>query len=237
MKKIFLILLGFTFLSAGAQTADEVIQKYSANLGGLEAFNKIKTAKFSGNVSAQGNDLPITIQVVNGKAVRSDVEVMGNQIITVYNNGKGWKQNAFAGAATPTEMTAAELPEVKTQSMMASSLMDYKARGHQVELAGQEEVEGVKTFKIKLTTKEDGKVSTYYISAADYTLIKSTTDRDMQGQTVSVETWYSDLKEINGLKFFMMRSQKIEGQEFQSIKMDKVELNVPVDEKIFDMPK
>ena len=40
-----------------------------------------------------------------------------------------------------------------------------------------------------------------------------------------------------GVKFFMSRSSKIEGKEFQSIKYDKIELNVAVDEKIFEMPK
>jgi len=239
MKKIFFALVSFAFLSAGAQTVDEVIQKYAANLGGLEAFNKIKTAKFTGIFSTQGNDLPITTQMINGKASRTDVnvEMMNTKVISVYNNGKGWKQNPFAGATTPTEVTGAELNDLKPQSMLSSALMDYKARGHQVELQGQEDVEGNKAFKIKLTNKDDGKVTTYYIKAADYSMIKSVSDRDIQGQTVAVETWYSDIKEINGIKFFMTRIQKMNGEEFQSTKYENIELNVTIDEKIFDMPK
>ncbi|MBL7744720.1 MAG: hypothetical protein JNN00_14710 [Chitinophagaceae bacterium] len=234
MRKIVLALLSFAFFSAGAQTADEVIQKYAANLGGLDAFSKIKTAKMSGTVAAQGNELTITVQVINGRAVRSDVEVMGNQIVNAYKDGKGWKINPFAGATTPTDATEAELVELKTQSMLTPVLMDYKSRGHQVELQGQEEVEGIKTFKIKLTGKEDGKMTTYYISSSDYSLIKSVSDREMMGQTMAVETWYSDLKEMNGVKFYMTRTQKIDGQEFQSVKFDKIELDVTIDEKVFD---
>jgi len=235
MKKLFFALLSFAFLSAGAQTVDEVIQKYTANLGGLDAFNKIKTAKMTGNVSAQGNDLTITIQIVNGKAVRTDVEVMGNQIINAYKDGKGWMQNPFAGATTPTDLPATELQEMKNQSILAPVLMDYKSRGYQAELQGQEDVEGVKTYKIKLTGS-DAKVTTYYINASDYTLLKSVSDREMMGQTASVESWYSDLKEMNGLKFFMTRTQKIEGQEFSSVKITKIELDTAIDEKVFDKP-
>jgi hypothetical protein len=33
------------------------------------------------------------------------------------------------------------------------------------------------------------------------------------------------------------RDSRIEGQVFQSIKFEKVELNVPIDKKIFEMPK
>jgi len=92
-------------------------------------------------------------------------------------------------------------------------------------------------FKIKLTNKDDSKVTTYFISTADYTLIKSATMRQLQGQDMEVETWFSDLKEIDGVKFFMTRDSKIEGEVFQSVKVEKIELNVAVDEKIFEMPK
>ncbi|MBL7741319.1 MAG: hypothetical protein JNK14_18995 [Chitinophagaceae bacterium] len=234
MRKIFLALLSFAFFSAGAQTVEEVIQKYAANLGGLDAFNKIKTAKMTGTVTAQGNELTITVQVINGRAVRTDVEVMGNQIVNAYKDGKGWKINPFGGATTATDATDAELTEMKIQTMLAPVLMDYKSRGHQVELQGQEDVNSIKTFKVKLTSKDDAKVTTYYISAADYSLVKSVSDREMMGQTMAVESWYSDPKEINGMKFYMSRTQMIDGQEFQSVKFDKVELDVQIDEKVFD---
>jgi outer membrane lipoprotein-sorting protein len=236
MKKLLFALLSFAFLSASAQTADEVIQKYTAGIGGLDAYNKVKTAKMTGTFSTQGMDLPVTVQIVNGKAVRMEVEAMGNQVINVYNNGKGWKQNPFAGAADPTDATADELNELKPQSMLAPPLADYKARGHKVELLGQADVNGVKTYKIKLTNKEDGKPTTYYINASDYSLLKYENDRDMQGQTITVESWVSDLKDFNGAKFYLTRVQKINGEEFSTTKFDKIELDVPVDEKIFNKP-
>jgi outer membrane lipoprotein-sorting protein len=237
MKKLFFALLGLAFISANAQTVDEVIQKYSENLGGLEAFNKIKTAKITANYTTQGMDLPMTIQIINGKAARTDVEAMGSAVIRSYKDGKAWTQNPFSGITNPTEVTGAEVSDYKSQSMLASALMDYKARGHLVELTGQADVEGVKTYKIKLTSKDDGKLTTYYISTKDYTLIKSESDREMQGQNVTIETSYSDLKDFNGAKFFMTRTQKINGEIFQTTTFTNIELNVAIDEKIFDMPK
>ena len=234
MKKLLFALLSFVIISANAQTADEVIQKYSAAMGGLDAFNKINSAKMTGTVTAQGNDLPVTIQIINTKAMRTDVEVMGQAIVNVYNKGKGWKINPFTGAATATDVTGTELTDFKAQASLANHLMDYKNRGHLVELAGQEDMEGMKVFKIKLTNKDDGKLITYFINTADYMLVKSVTKKELQGQEYDVETYYTDVKVINGLKFIMARTQKIDGQDFQAIKLDKIELNVPVDEKIFD---
>jgi hypothetical protein len=236
MKKLLFVVFAFAWISANAQTADEIIQKYTAAMGGLDAFNKTQTIKMSGTVTAQGMSMPITIQIVNGKAMRTDVDVMGKSITNVYNNGKGWKINPYAGAPEATEVTGPELIEFKSQSMMASQLMDYKARGNQVELDGQEDVEGVKTFKLKLTGKDDGKVTTYFISATDFTPVKIAGKKEMQGQEMELETYFSDLKEFNGLKISTTRTQKVEGQVLQELKFDKVELNVPIDEKIFNMP-
>ena len=83
MKKILFILLSFVFVSANAQTVDEVIQKYTANMGGLEAFNKTTSAKMTGTVTAQGMDFSATTQILNGKGMRTDVEVMDKTIVNV----------------------------------------------------------------------------------------------------------------------------------------------------------
>lgn len=235
MKRIALALAAMISLAAQAQTADEIVAKYSANLGGLEAFNKVTSAKMTGTLSQASMEMPLTTQMINNKSARTDVEVMGYQIINVYNNGKGWKQNHFAGVETPTEITGAELNEARAQASLVNHLMDYKNRGHKVEAAGQEDVEGVKCYKLTLLNKDDNKTTQYFISTTDYTLIKSVTPREMQGQVVDVETFYSDFKEINGLKFAMTRIQKVMGQLFMEIKLDKIELNVPVDEKVFEM--
>ena len=237
MKKIFAILICLVSISAFSQSVDEIIQKYAANMGGLDAFNKISSAKLSGTLTSQGNEFPLTTQLINGKAMRTDVDIMGQTVSNCYFNGKGWKINPLAGVTSPTEITGNELYDFKIQSSMASQLMDYKARGHQVEKLGEETTDGIKAFKIKLTSKDDSKVTTYYISTADYTLIKSVTSRQIQGQDMDVETYYSDLKDIGGVKFFMARDSKIEGEVFQSIKFEKIELNVAIDEKIFAMPK
>jgi len=227
-------MLSLAFVSTNAQTVDDVIQKYSKAMGGLPAFKAIKTMKTTGTLTTQGVDLALTSQIINGKAVRTDVQAMGQSVINAYKDGKGWKINPFAGVTTVTDMTPEELIDFKSQSMIASQLMDYKARGHKVELQGQEDVEAIKTYKIKLTNKDDNKVTTYFISVADNTIIKSVGTRQIQGQEIEIETFYSDIKDFNGLKFPMLRTQKMQGQVFQEIKIANIEFNVPVDEKIFN---
>jgi len=237
MKKLLVVLFSFALVAGRAQTADEIVQKYAAAMGGLDAFNKVSSAQLTGTLSSQGANFPLLIRIINGKAMRTDVEVRGKTINNVYNNGKGWTLNPYTGPATPKEVTGAELLMLKVQASLANNLMDYKNRGHKVELLGREDVEGIKTFKIKLTTKDDGKITTYFINVADYLLVKSIAKREIAGAEYDAETFYSDIKDINGIKFSMRFMQKIEGQVFQDVKYEKIELNVPLDEKIFEMPK
>lgn len=233
MKLFLTSLLGLILFSVQAQTVDEIVQKHAATMGGLDAMNKVSSYKTSGTLTAQGNELPVTTQVINGKSARFEVEVMGQSIITVYDNGKGWTINPFTGATEATEISGTQLSDYKSQAFLASNLADYKNRGHQLESAGQEDVDGVKCFKLKLTHKDDGKITFYFINAADFVLIKAASKREMQGEEVDVETYYSDLKEFNGIKYFMSRIQKMNGEVFSEMHMDKFELNVPVDEAIF----
>ena len=121
--------------------------------------------------------------------------------------------------------------------MLAPPLIDYKARNYEATLEGQEDIAGKKAYKIKTTSKDDNRVSYYYIDATDYSLVKSTSDQEILGQATTVETWYSDPKQFGNVKFFMSRTQKMNGEEFQAIRFDTIVLNASVDDKIFDMPK
>ena len=119
---------------------------------------------------------------------------------------------------------------------MVSPVRLIKKREHKIELLGQEDVDGVKAYKISLTSKDDGKQTTYFIRSSDYLLIRSDSKQKMQGTEFLANTYYSDIKIINGLKFVTSIVKKIDGNVFQDIKYDKIELNVPLDEKIFKKP-
>ena len=233
MKLFLTAIFSFLLLSAKAQTADEIVQKYTQAMGGMDVLSKVTSYKVTGTVSGNGVDMPITTQVINGKSFRTDIDVMGQTITMVYHNNAGWSINPFTGATEATDVTGPQLADFKSQTNLVTNLMDYKNRGHQLELLGTEDVESVKTIKLRLTTKEDGRVFTYFINATDFTIMKSVTKREMQGQEMDVESVFSNYKETGGIKFAYTREQKVDGQTLQEMLVEKVELNVPVDEAIF----
>ena len=238
MKYLFIVLMVFGVNMAKAQTVEDVINKYTLAMGRLESINKIKTAKFSGSLVSQGVAYPLTVHVLNGKSMRTEVIVNGQTVINAYDKGKGWKLNPFENIVTATEVTSADdLAMLKIQTNLANNLMDYKKRGHEVTLLGQEDIEGQKTFKIKLTSKDDGKQTVYYISTTDNMLVRSDSKQKIQGTEYDAQTFYSEIKDINGLKFSAHFVRKIEGIVFQEVTYDKIELDIPVDEQIFAIPR
>jgi hypothetical protein len=59
MKLFLSSILCLALLTAQAQTADEIVTKYAANLGGLDAMNKVSSYKITGTMTSQGMDLPL----------------------------------------------------------------------------------------------------------------------------------------------------------------------------------
>lgn len=236
MKKLltsFLILVAAT-VQAQTPSVDEIIASYAKAIGGIEALNKVTSMKSTGSVAMQGMDLPMTSQIIFKKGIRIDVEVMGQSVIRAYGNGKGWEINPFGGKPTATEMTGDDLLEMKEQINPVDKLIDYKNLGHKVELVGEETFEGTKGWNIKFTHKETGKTSNYLISAADYMLVKTTGKKELMGQQVDEQTVFSNIKEFGGLKFPTMMAVSFNGNLFQEVSISNIELNVPVDEKIFN---
>jgi outer membrane lipoprotein-sorting protein len=233
MKRLLCLLFSAVTVAASAQNAGEVIEKYAAGMGGVPAFTAIKSANMTGTVAVQGMELPITLSIVNGHAMRTDVVAMGQKITSSYIDGKGWKVNPFIGVTEKTEVTGSELADFKTQASLINPLMNYKAAGHKVEYVVTENVDGVSCFKIKLTSADDGSITNYWISSKDYTLVKSESTKNIMGEDRLIETYYSDFKTYGGLKFSMVRTQKMGGEVFQTVTLTTIDLNPVINDKIF----
>jgi hypothetical protein len=131
----------------------------------------------------------------------------------------------------PTKMPDATLPALQTELDIAGPLVDYAAKGHKAELMGKEKLNDADCYKIKLTTK-GGTEIIYWIDAASYLLVQSSQKTQSgRGGEVEVKTAYKDYKEVDGVKF--AHTIDVTGGFGGSTTFDKVELNKPVDPKLY----
>jgi len=226
----------FPVAPARAQTVDEVVAKYHQAAGGLEKFKAINAMRISGRLTlGQGMEAPFTRITKRPKMVRVDFTFQGMTATQAYDGETAWMFVPFAGQTAPEVMPSDLAKSMEEEADFDGPLVDYQSRGIQVELVGQEQVEGTNTFKLKVTMKS-GDVTYYYLDAEHYLPIRTEAKRTIQGRELSIVTTLGDYKPEGGL--LLPHSVQVSGQGpgGQSFVIEKVEINPALKDEDFKMP-
>jgi len=146
----------------------------------------------------------------------------------VVNTTKGWDFMPFMGQANPEEISADQLGASQGLLDLQGVLVNYKEKGNQVELLGKEKVDTAECYKLKVTNKQ-GIVSTLYINATTYYRVKNITNMKTANGFADIETGYGDFKKTADGYVFPFSLTMERG----TIIFTSIEVNKPVDEKIF----
>ncbi|MEX2661938.1 MAG: hypothetical protein WD227_08410 [Vicinamibacterales bacterium] len=222
---------------AAAQSVDEIIARHVEAMGGMEKIKGVTSVRMTGTMGlGQGIEAPIVLEIKRPNALRMDITVQGMVGSQGFDGTKGWSLMPFAGSTTPQEMPAEEMRMVEEQADIDGPLVDYKAKGHKVELLGKEQVEGAAAHKLQVTLKS-GDVRTMYIDAEHFLTIKEEGKRTIRGAEVETETIIGDYKEVGGMMFpHSIDSGQKGSPQRQTITVQKIEVNVPLDDARFTMP-
>jgi hypothetical protein len=238
MKKTLLSAFLFVLVfAAKAQTAEEIVAKHLEAMGG-DALGNVKTMKMECKISVQaapGMEIPMTMTVVNNKAARIDVTVMGMTQSTCINGDKGWANNPFAGQTDAEPLTADQVTEMKDMTDLSGSLYNYKAKGYTVEYVGKEDLEGTEVHKIKIV-KSPTKTEYALIDPENWYQIKNITVSTVDGKEITAESLFSNFKKEGALVFPYTIEQNNPMMGTSVTTVTAIKLNEAVEEKAFDMP-
>jgi Ca2+-binding RTX toxin-like protein len=230
-KRSFFVLAAlFAFTTLRAQTADDIVNKYVAAIGGKDALSSVKSLTIQATSTIMGNDGPTTITIVVGQGYKSESEFGGSKIVTCVTPTGGWVLNPYMGAPTPTAMPDEQLKSAKV-NMMLDPLANYAANGYKVELAGQDSVD----YKVKMSGNGNDVID--YINMKTYLLDKVSTHYSMGGQEGDLTISFADYKKLDGGLMYPYTTTMSLQQGDLVIAASKVTVNSTVDPKIFDMPK
>jgi len=234
MKKLFLMITCLLAVAVvNAQSLEEIVKKYTA-ANKLDKVGSLKTIKLTGKMSMMGMDIPVEIWMKNPDKIKSVTNINGQEMVQVFDGVKGYVINPTAGSTEPVEMDEQTLKSIQRNNMF-SNYMDTYLKNGQLALAGEESVNGSPAHKIKATI-EGGIVLDLFIDKASYLMTKSSVTMDAQGQTMTMDTYPSDYKEVNGLFMPMKNTMSVMGQEFVQT-YSKVEVNIPMEDSIFTLKK
>lgn len=240
MKFVKHCLLVISMLTATAslfaQTADDIIAKHLAAVGGKEKLAGITTVKMASTNTVMGNEAPATITIVNGKGFRSEADMMGSKMIQVITDKGGWMVNPMMGSSDPQA-----LPEEQAKAglgqIYVEPFLNYVEKGSKVEYLGQEKVGSVNAYKVKLTDK-NGTATTYFFDPNTYYTIQAVRTAEMMGQQMDITISYSDFKKTDyGWVVPQTTDINMGGQFAITSKLKNIEINTPVDAAVFEMKK
>lgn len=219
-----------------AQTVDQIIAKYYDAAGGLDKFKAVNAMRISGRMTlGQGMEAPFTRLTKRPKMVRVDFTLQGMTATQAYDGQMAWMFMPFMGQTAAEVMPADLAKNMEEEADFDGPLVDYQSRGIQVELVGQEQVEGTNTHKIKVTMKS-GDVTYYFMDAEYFLPIRTEAKRNLQGREFNIVTTLGDYKPESGL--MVPHSIQVSGQGpgTQGFVIEKVELNPTLKDEDFKMP-
>ena len=236
-KALGLALLCVVPGAASAQTADEILAKVIAARGGLAKIRAVRSERVSGQITFGEVSGPFVVELERPLKMHMQFTIQTMTMVRVYDGkSAGWANNPFAGKMNPDPMTEDELKNISEESDFDGPLVNAKAKGNQVELVGKDKFNDKDVWRVKLTTK-NGDVRFYLFDAESFLLLKWEGKRKVEGQEVPVESYFSDYREVGGLKFYFAIDSGRSAEDLnQKIRVEKIELNPQFNEAEFEKP-
>lgn len=228
VKLFFLVAALSAGISVTAQTADEIVDKNIAAMGGKEKLATLTSVRLTGSMSTQGMDIPLTITRAHQMGMRVEFEVMGTSNYQIANTKEGWTFMPIQGMTSPVQMEEEQYKSFAGQLDVQGIFYNYKEKGTTIEYIGTEKVDGTEAYNLKVTLKS-GKVSNYYIDTKTNFLIKTSSKVNAGGEEVEVSNTYSNYKANADGYMFPYSSASMQGP----ITFEKIETNIKVDESLF----
>ncbi|HWW94633.1 MAG TPA: hypothetical protein VN375_14790 [Vicinamibacteria bacterium] len=232
-----LALAALAIPTASAQSLEQVVTRYLQARGGLARLRAVQTLRMTGRLALPGVVAPFTLELKRPGRMRAEFAYQGLRGVRAYDGQKGWALPAIPGRERPEPLSPDELEEAREQADIdLSPLVDYQAKGHQVELVGRERVEGKEAFRLKVVLRE-GTVRTLYLDAKSCLPIRAEDTRPLDGAPTEFVTETGDYRPVDGIQFAHSLEIGPKGHaERQRITFDRIEVNVPLDDARFQKP-
>lgn len=184
-------------------TADDVINKYVAAIGGEKAVDGIKDIKTVSSSEVQNIPLTITEMKKGGTKIKAVIEGdLHGQKMTfqkqVYNGTKGYQEQQGQKA----DMKADDIAEIKEEADICPEMHAAKY-GTKRSLKGVENINGSDAYVVEAMHAGDKKTTEYYDTKTGFLVRKVETSTTPQGP-VTQQSDYADYKEVPGANGYKM---------------------------------
>jgi hypothetical protein len=237
MKRIVFLLGLLLFILAGIRAQDmkldEVLDNYF-KVNGFNNLQKVQTIIMKGSL-VQQDIMPLKIVRMRPDKYLMEYDVADLTAYQVYDGKTAWMTTPWTGNPKPQLMQEDRAKNIRNMADFDGLLYNWQTKGHIAGLEGRDSVAGLPVYKIKFTRK-DGSIEYYFIDTKSYRLQKKISYRVIRGKETEIANYFRDYRTIEGIQFPFIIDASMDGQQYSSSQFETIELNAPVDVRIFEMP-
>jgi hypothetical protein len=225
-------------VGAYSQTADELVTKNIQAKGGIDKIKAIKTYRMTGKLVAGGGVTgEVTQENLRPNMVRETFNLQGLTAVQAYDGTTGWQIQPFNGRKDPQLMGEDDLPDILIDSDFDGALVDSKEKGNTIEYLGHDVVDGDDALRLKVTLK-NGNIIYYYLDPDTFLEIRKETQEFIRGSVKENVTDIGSYKAIGGVMypFSIATGPKNDPTLWQTVTVEKIEVNIPLDPATFAVP-
>lgn len=220
------VLLGLSG-AAFAMTAEELVAKNldarggEAKLRALKSIHTVGTQRIGG-----GQEAKVESWAIAPDDYRGEFSLQGLTAVSAWDGNQAWSISPFRGRKEPQKISSDDAKGLIEQADIAGPLVDYKAKGNTVEYLGTEDIDGTDAHKLRVKLK-NGDTKYLFLDPDQFLEIRVVSHRMVRGQEEVASTDLGEYEKVDGL-WFPFESGRTH--------LEKVELNQPIDPKMFAFP-
>ena len=223
--------------AARLPTVDDIIAKNLQAKGGAAKWQSMKSVKMTGKMTAQGIAMPLTVYAMRPNFNRQEITMAAGKAIQAFDGTTAWLVNPMLGIETPQVVPGPAAELAKNSADFDGALINYKAKGNDIELVGKEQLEGKDVYHLKVTTK-GGPVQHYLLDADSGIELRMSTEIELgSGQKQTLTTAMSNYKQVDGIMIPHTVTQTAGGRTLLQWTITTVEFNAVPDDSFFRLPK
>ena len=234
-KFILLFILFACSFIARAQTADEIVNRYIAFIGGVQKWKSVKTITSSGIYNYGGMKFPFTSYSKAPDQYKYIVSLNGKSFMQAYDGRQGWRIDGFKNEKKKTILKDRQATAMANEAdvELESPFINYHKKGYTILLEGKDTVNNKTCYKIKLI-HQNGDTSTFFFDSKDFALVKKRANsKNTEMDNALLDIFYSDYRITAGMKMPHKIACTSNGQNILHITVKSIKLNLPMADSIF----
>lgn len=233
------VAIALTACNEAPLTLEQVIDRNTKAMGGHAAIETVKSIEIDLHIVDPGFEVDGTYRATRPGRMRIDVKAGGKRVFTeAFDGQSGWQshdgseQEAASPKATAALRHGIELPG------KLFGLHELKQRGHRLELAGRETVNGTNYYVLQLTLS-DGYTASLYVDPHSWLITRRRDVRplhvDVDPTPTTIEVRSSDFREVGGIRFpFASTDVDLKsGKVLETTRVNSIKINPPFNPDMF----